>query len=88
MAVAADASNGEVAQRRLALGELALDVVHVGDNGSVVGSASGMRMVVGAVLECDSELEDRQKREDHGHHVRGLAEVCHFGKTVMLLRFV
>lgn len=87
MAVAADTGNGKVAQRGLALGELALDIVHVGDNGGVVSSASGVRMVVRAVLERDSELKNGQKRKDHGHHVRGLAEVCHLGKTVVVLGF-
>ena len=83
---AADTGDGDGAAR-LALGELTLDLVDVGRNGSVAGGASRVCVVVGAMLESNGELEKRQQAEDHGHHAGGLAEVGHGeeGKWVLFV---
>jgi hypothetical protein len=42
-------------------------------------------VVVGAMLRRDGNLEEREEREQHGHHVLGLAEVGHGGESRMFL---
>lgn len=63
----------------LAFLELSLNLLKMALNQSRVD----MR-VLGAVLESNGELKDRQECEEHAHHARGLAEVCHCGQVMML----
>jgi hypothetical protein len=76
---AAHTSDGGEALR-LTLGEFTLDLVDVGLNGSV-GGASRVCVMVGTMLESDSELENRQQGDEHCHHAGGFAEVGHLEES-------
>jgi hypothetical protein len=68
-----------VSTARLALLKLTCNLFDMGLDLSVGNGARGMRVVVVAVLESSSKLEDGQEGEEHCHHVDalGLAEVGH-----------
>jgi hypothetical protein len=62
----------------LALRKGLVDLVNVGlDLAALDNVAVGV--VVGAVLRRDGDLEEREEREQHGHHALRLAEVGHDG---------
>lgn len=85
IAVAADTLDGNRASG-LALLEFSLNLLEVTLDkvlGRVAGESS--MVVMGAMLERNSELKKRQEGKDHGHHARRLAEVGHDEKKVLFL---
>ena len=85
-ACAADTSDGGVSTR-LTSNQAVSDLVNLPLQDGVLGSGMTSVVVVCSVSKSSCELEESEESEQHGSHVRGLAEVGHGESYAMQCTF-